>query len=1183
MSSLQTIERTATIAWGPTPSQSGQPMIATATVAGALDPTFSSTCILEIFEVPLDHSKLQKPLASVQAPARFHRLGWSSHKEGTLIGGMEDGSVGFWSVNNLISTASPSSPSSVTLKKEVHNGPVRGLSINPINPFLVSTGSADAEIFIWDLKELKSLSPGTSKSTRLGQITDLSFSKHHPFILAASSSNGCTSIWDLRHRREILHLVGKQSVSAISWSPDETTSIATASDDNSSPTISLWDLRNANAPDRQLSGGHSKGILSLAWCPQDSDLLLSSGKDNKIVFWNPKASSQLGSVEPCGNWIYDLSWWPRNPDLFSAASFDGTVSIFSYQSLSSGAPAFTAAHDIFGTTAAPTGPEVTVKQIPKWLKRPVSASFGFGGQLFIATGKKASSILGAGDLGLDTAISANKISQFCKSCAEKDKVMSPFWRAMSALSSDDYRKELLSMFGISLETISESESEGASPENVALPSSPIEGTQVDASLASAMSSTSLFDFDPNQQQQSSQHFDLAASSEISSLGLRRRSTFSGSPFKLYPPDASDDDKSITKAIIAGNYSEAVDLCIKTGRLSDALLVAVCGGPNLVAKTQKTYFQKVKSPYLRIVSGIVKKDLSDVVENADLQDWRDVLSLICAKAEEKEISQLSLLLAERLATASDSSELQSYLGAVLCYVLGGDAMSSAALILKNAKKLSSEQTLSPLWIESLVDRIRTTHVIASKYSSRSSPLSIGDIVEKLPELYRYFLLYSFILEERGNSESAASILSLIGIHTTGAGPYQTALQSFGYRLSMRCKSANLQINAPFDVVSVQEERREEPIKQPEPVPYQFAAQQPQTSYPSFTGYPSQQPQAAVSSYGSAFGQAQPTVASQSLHQTPYVPPIAQTQYGYKPSPTQQPPIQTSAYAPTSYASQYQPPPAQPSAAQYQSPPQYGASSQYTTPPTQYTTQAAPPPSIPKPSIPAPGPVAISPTPVINPTPTMLPPSLPSTGPKSVPGVTSSGFNDAPMVQPKITKQTAPITSPVRPIAPPTISSPPLPQQPQSQPPPQQLYQHPQPHAPQAPIVQQAQQQPVPEKTPAGKDPNLILDPSKIPTSLMPIYQAFSALMGLCSQRAPPTQKRIIDDASKRMQSLVVQLCRQEFSPPVISALLKISQQIQAKDFNGATEGCQQLMSNNFNEVGLWVMAAKRLVDLAKTLA
>ena len=39
-----------------------------------------------------------------------------------------------------------------------------------------------------------------------------------------------------------------------------------------------------------------RGILSLAWCPSDSDLLLSCGKDNRILCWNANTDSRVGEV-----------------------------------------------------------------------------------------------------------------------------------------------------------------------------------------------------------------------------------------------------------------------------------------------------------------------------------------------------------------------------------------------------------------------------------------------------------------------------------------------------------------------------------------------------------------------------------------------------------------------------------------------------------------------------------------------------------------------------------------------------------------------------------------------------------------------------------------------------------------------------------------------------------------------
>ena len=86
----------------------------------------------------------------------------------------------------------------------------------------------------------------------------------------------------------------------------------TASEDDSSPIIMVWDLRNARAPEKvvhhflvtscpinaifQILTGHDKGVLSLSWCKQDADLLLSCGKDNRALCWSPQTSEIIGEV-----------------------------------------------------------------------------------------------------------------------------------------------------------------------------------------------------------------------------------------------------------------------------------------------------------------------------------------------------------------------------------------------------------------------------------------------------------------------------------------------------------------------------------------------------------------------------------------------------------------------------------------------------------------------------------------------------------------------------------------------------------------------------------------------------------------------------------------------------------------------------------------------------------------------
>ncbi len=91
-------------------------------------------------------------------------------------------------------------------------------------------------------------------------------------------------------------------------------------------------------------------------------------------------------------WSFDVQWCPRNPAVISSCSFDGHVSIYSLmggapppQTPSKVAAAFSSDSFLSGGVApVATEPEkeVTIlKKPPKWLRRPVGASFAVSGFL----------------------------------------------------------------------------------------------------------------------------------------------------------------------------------------------------------------------------------------------------------------------------------------------------------------------------------------------------------------------------------------------------------------------------------------------------------------------------------------------------------------------------------------------------------------------------------------------------------------------------------------------------------------------------------------------------------------------------------------------------------------------------------------------------------------------------------
>jgi protein transport protein SEC31 len=88
------INETATFAWDPT-----QAILATGTLSGTLDDSFSNTSILRLY----DHKSTvlgQVDNSSRSFIKRFNKLAWS--RNGVIAGGLEDGSLSLWQAQAII-------------------------------------------------------------------------------------------------------------------------------------------------------------------------------------------------------------------------------------------------------------------------------------------------------------------------------------------------------------------------------------------------------------------------------------------------------------------------------------------------------------------------------------------------------------------------------------------------------------------------------------------------------------------------------------------------------------------------------------------------------------------------------------------------------------------------------------------------------------------------------------------------------------------------------------------------------------------------------------------------------------------------------------------------------------------------------------------------------------------------
>jgi protein transport protein SEC31 len=492
--------------------------------------------------------------------------------------------------------------------------------------------------------------------------------------------------------------------------------------------------------------------------------------------------------------------------MLATAFFDGTVGIYSIQSTNEipGGPKDATSRpdgaDIFdapGLSSSSLSGTLSLKQPPKWLRRPVSSSFGFGGKLVTASnlassqGKPQSSVVHIRKVVTETelverakrlqaAIDENSLQTFAEERTEGEG-----WKGLLSLFKADSRDELVTLLGFSKSEIAsrvaeavenlkvsaeaksafedqdtvykpheyvvsfaEPEREGDEDEPAAV-SEERTPSEVSASVTSdtasavlptdgesATTAPSLFgdDIPGTPQVDAHDFFNTVGvaqddgeshpvhvphtnygldSSVAATIGSGPSSVTSETTkfngFRIYPSEESDVDRLVTKALVLGDFDSAVALCLSSGRFADAILLAVRGGPELLQRTQKAYFERrtTSLPSLRLFQSIVINDLSDIVQNADLRDWREIFVVLCTFASQDEFSTLTEQLGKRLedeSTLAQGSDEQAEL-----------YRENATLTYLAAARL---ERLVSIWADELVEEEKA-RVSNEKYKNGSS--------------------------------------------------------------------------------------------------------------------------------------------------------------------------------------------------------------------------------------------------------------------------------------------------------------------------------------------------------------------------------------------------------------------------------------------------------------------------------
>ncbi|PNJ52407.1 SEC31A isoform 9 [Pongo abelii] len=722
---LKEVDRTAMQAWSP--AQNHPIYLATGTSAQQLDATFSTNASLEIFELDLSDPSLDmKSCATFSSSHRYHKLIWGPYKmdskgdvSGVLIAGGENGNIILYDPSKIIA----GDKEVVIAQNDKHTGPVRALDVNIFQTNLVASGANESEIYIWDLNNFATpMTPG-AKTQPPEDISCIAWNRQVQHILASASPSGRATVWDLRKNEPIIKVSdhsNRMHCSGLAWHPDVATQMVLASEDDRLPVIQMWDLRFASSPLRVLEN-HARGILAIAWSMADPELLLSCGKDAKILCSNPNTGEVLYELPTNTQWCFDIQWCPRNPAVLSAASFDGRISVYSIMGGSTDGlrqkqvdklSSSFGNLDPFGT-GQPLPPlqipqqtaqhsiVLPLKKPPKWIRRPVGASFSFGGKLvtfenvrmpshqgaeqqqqqhhvFISQVVTEKEFLSRSDQ-LQQAVQSQGFISYCqkKIDVSQTEFEKNVWSFLKVNFEDDSRGKYLELLGYRKEDLGK---------KIALALNKVDGANVALK-------------DSDQVAQSDGEESPAAEEQLLGEHIKEEkeeSEFlpsSGGTFNISV--SGDIDGLITQALLTGNFESAVDLCLHDNRMADAIILAIAGGQELLARTQKKYFAKSQSKITRLITAVVMKNWKEIVESCDLKNWREALAAVLTYAKPDEFSALCDLLGTRLENEGDSL-LQTQ--ACLCYICAGNVEKLVACWTK------AQDGSHPLSLQDLIEKV-----------------------------------------------------------------------------------------------------------------------------------------------------------------------------------------------------------------------------------------------------------------------------------------------------------------------------------------------------------------------------------------------------------------------------------------------------------------------------------------------
>ena len=188
----------------------------------------------------------------------------------------------------LVRVEDPAQCKTLALEREFpHPSPVFGACWSPSNANLFLTGSKDAKVRLFDVRN-DSANPAKVFSGHMDKVYNVLYNPLLPKIAVSGSDDLSIRVWDTETEYQAVAVCGGAGV----------------------------------------KNSHSANVRALAFVPEISYALLSGSWDSTIKMWDIRSGQCMLTLTDHNSDVYGISFHPSRPFVFSSCSRDTSIRMF---------------------------------------------------------------------------------------------------------------------------------------------------------------------------------------------------------------------------------------------------------------------------------------------------------------------------------------------------------------------------------------------------------------------------------------------------------------------------------------------------------------------------------------------------------------------------------------------------------------------------------------------------------------------------------------------------------------------------------------------------------------------------------------------------------------------------------------------------------------------------------------